>query len=170
MKKQIGSIIAIIVAVLIVCLLVWRIWPQSSATVISISKDSIASFSVSGMFQNFETGNCDFYTINSSSPICNEPKEVMEILAASKYQQDFRNLLLWGVDGVSADKNYDGRTVTLCLYYNSEGSKYIEFQFLSKSIVVVRTAEQANMRIYHLINTTTFDKLVEYVQTNGVKQ
>ena len=47
-------------AVLIIGLLVWRIWPQSSATVISISKDSIASFSVSGMFQNFETGNFDF--------------------------------------------------------------------------------------------------------------
>ena len=168
MKKRMGFIIAMIIAVLIGCLLVWRLWPQSASSVMSVSEDTITSFSVYGMLDSFELG-CDLYSINSPAPISNEPGEILEILAMSKYQQDFRNLLPWGVDGVSADKNYDGNMVTLSLYFQDKQG-YIEFHFLSNSIVVVRTSDQPNMRIYHPTNSATFEKLVEYLKTHGVLQ
>ena len=168
MKKRIGITIAIIVPVIISCLLIWRLWQQPVSNIISVSKDAITSFSAYGMFQIFETGSSDLYSINSPAPLSNEPGEIMEILAMSEYQQDFRNLLPWGVDSVSADNNYDGRTITLSLYYQDEGSKYIALQFLSNSTVVVRTADQTNMYIYHPTNSATFYKLVDYLQTHGV--
>ena len=169
MKRRIGLTIAILVIVLIVGLLGWRFWPQSASNVMPVSKDNITSFSAYGLLNNGELGHCDFYSLNSPVPLCDEPEEVLEILFTSKYQQDFRNLLPWGVDGVSADKNYDGNLLGVDLYFQDKQG-YIEFQFLSNSIVVVRTSEQPNMRIYHPTNSTTFDKLVEYLQTHGVLQ
>ena len=173
MKKRIGLASAIVIAILIVCLLLWRFIPQSTSTLIPVSKDSITSFSANGMLENFELDQTDFYSIASSNPLSNEPEnimEAMEILATSKYQPDFRNLLPWGIDSVSSNNNYDGRMVTFSLYFQDEGSNYIEFQFLSNSIVVIRTADQTGMRIYHPTNSETFDKLVEYLQTHGVLQ
>ncbi len=169
MKKRIGLIIAIVIAVLIIGLLGWRFWPQSASSVMPVSEDTITSFAAYGMLDSFEMGCCDLYSINSPAPISNEPGEILEILAMSKYQQDFRNLLPWGVDGVSADKNYDGNMVTLSLYFQDKQG-YIEFQFLSNSIVVVRTSNQPNMRIYHPTNSAAFEKLVEYLKTHGVLQ
>ena len=169
MKKRLGLVITIVVAVLIICLLVWRFWPQSASSVMSVSEDTITSFAAYGMLDSFEMVHCDLYSINSPAPISNEPREVLEILAMSKYQQDFRNLLPWGVDGVSADKNYDGNMVTLSLYFQDKQG-YIEFQFLSNSIVAVSTSDQPNMRIYHPTNSATFDKLVEYLQAHGTLQ
>ena len=169
MKKRIGLTIAIVIAVLIIGLLGWRFWPQPASSVMSVSEDTITSFAAYGMLDSFEMGHCDLYSINSPAPISNEPGEILEILAMSKYQQDFRNLLPWGVDGVSADKNYDGNMVTLSLYFQDKQG-YIEFQFLSNSIVVVRTSDQPNMRIYHPTNSATFEKLVEYLKTHGVLQ
>ncbi len=171
MKKRIGSAIAIAVAILIACLLLWRFIPQSTSAFIPVSNESITSFSANGMLENFELDQTDFYSIASSSPLGSTPEEiikVMEILATSKYQPDFRNLLPWGIDSVSSDRNYDGRMVTFSLYFNNEGSKYTEFQFLSNSIVVIRTADQTSMRIYHPTNSETFEKLVAYLQANGV--
>lgn len=169
MKKRLTFVIAIIATVLILCLLVWRLLPQSFSSLISVSENNITSFSAYGMFQNYEEGHCDLYSINSPAPISSDPGEIMEILAMSEYQQDFRNLIPWGVDGVSADKNYDGRMITLSLYFQDKQG-YIEFQFLSNSIVVVRTSNQPDMRIYHPTNSATFYKLVEYLQTHGVIQ
>ena len=169
MKKRLGLVVTIIVAVLIICLLVWRFWPHSSSDMISVNESTVTSFSAYGMFQNFEKGHCDLYSINSPAPLSNESEEILEILATSKYRQDFRNLLPWGVDGVSSDKNYDGHMVTLSLYFQDK-EEYIEFQFLSNSLVVVRTPKRRNMRIYHPTNSETLDKLVEYLKTHGALQ
>ena len=169
MKKRIGLTIAIVIAVLIIGLIGWRFWPQSASSVMSVSEDTITSFAAYGMLDSFEMGYYDLYSINSPAPISNEPREILEILAMSKYQQDFRNLLPWGVDGVSADKNYDGNMVTLSLYFQDKQG-YIEFQFLSNSIVVVRTSDQPNMRIYHPTNRETMYELIAYLQTHGTKQ
>lgn len=171
MKKRIGSAIAILIALLIVCLLLWRFIPQGTSTLLPVSSDSITSFSAHGMLNNFESDQTDFYNIATSDPIISEHENIMEvmgILASSKYQPDFRNLLPWGIDSVSSDKHYDGRMVAFSLYFQDEGSKYMEFQFLSNRIVVIQTADQTGMRIYHPTNSETFEKLVAYLQNNGV--
>ena len=44
MKIRLGLIIKIVVAVLIIGLLIWRFWPQSSANLITVDKNAIISF------------------------------------------------------------------------------------------------------------------------------
>ena len=169
MKKRIRLISIIIILALVIFLLIWRLLPQSFSSLISVNESSITSFSAYGMFQNFEEGHCDLYSINEPAPISFEPGEILEILATSGYQQDFRNLLPWGVDAVAADNNYDGNMVTLSLYFQDKQG-CIEFQFLSNSIVAVSTSEQPDMRIYHPTNSATFDKLVDYLLVHGILQ
>ena len=170
MKKRIKSVITIIMTALILCLLFWRLWPQSFSRLISVSEDSIAGFSGYAMVNNYEKDDHAFYHINESDALSDAPDEILEILATSGYRQDLRNLLPCGIDGASGDKNYDGRMITLYLYLQDQENKYIEFQFLSSSLVVIRTADDPHMRIYHPTNSATFKKLVEYLQTNGTTQ
>ena len=127
MKKRIGLIITIIVAALIVCLLIWRFWPQSSSNLISVDENSITSFSASAMIHHLENGQTrtDTYRIDNPAQQGNEPGDIIEILATSRYQQDFRNLLPWSADNVEADKNYDGRTVVLVSSVGNQKEQYI---------------------------------------------
>ena len=79
------------------------------------------------MVQRLENGknHTDTYQIVNTEQQGNEPGDILEILATSKYQQDFRNLLPSSADSVEADKNYDGRTVTLNFYFQ----KIIQMNF-----------------------------------------
>lgn len=172
MKRRIWLTMAIIVAALIVCLLIWRFWPRSSSHLMPIDENAVTSFSAFAYVVRFGDAQTpsDTYRINIPEPQSDIPGEVKEILAASSYQQDFRNLLPWGVDGVDADKNYDGRTVTLNFYFQNAENEYVEVMFLSNSLMWIRTEEHPNLRIYHPTNSETLDKLVEYLQTHGIKQ
>ena len=172
MKKRIGLIITIIVAALIVCLLIWRFWPQSSSNLISVDENSITSFSASAMIHHLENGQTrtDTSRIDNPAQQGNEPGDIIEILATSRYQQDFRNLLPWSADNVEADKNYDGRTVVLVSSVGNQKDEWVQIHFLSSSIVTVSVGGEAGFRIYHPTNNKTLDELVEYIQTHGVKQ
>lgn len=172
MKKRIRLIIMIIVSVLTICLIIWRFWPQSFTKVTSVDKNSIVRVSVHAMFNEFENGqtNIDTYRIDDMDQQMNTLEEIMEILATSSYRQDFRNLLLWDLDYVDADKNYDGRTVTVSFYMNNQMDKYVQIQFLSSSIIVVSSGSETGFRVYHPTNHQTIDQLSEYIQTHGVKE
>lgn len=169
MKKRLGLVIIIIAAIFITGLLVWRFWSCSSSGLISVDENAVTGFDAYAMLHRFDNGQpgTDTYRIENEDPQGSKPEEILEILATSGYRQDFRNLLPWGIDGADADKNYDGRIVKLYLYYED---RYIEFTFLSSSVVVVTTSENPNMRIYHPTNRETLDKLVDYLQAYGVKQ
>lgn len=171
MKKRIGLIITIIITALILCLLIWRFWPQSAFDLVSANENSITSFSAYAMVSRFENGQSytDTYRIDNTKLQDNASSEIIEILATSSYQQDFRNLLPWGIDSVSSDKNYDGCTVTLSFYSETAEKEYFEIQFLSSSIAVVTSAKHPGYRIYHPTNHETINRLIEYLQAHGVK-
>lgn len=167
--KKVYWFITIIVTALIVCVLIWRFWPHTSSTFISVDKNSLTSFSASADVQCFENGQSrtDTYCIDDTEQQKDEIWDFVSILATSNYQQDFRNLLPWDIDSVSADKNYDGRTVRLTF---SSQDAYIDILFLSPSIMVVRTDKPSDLRIYHPTNSVTMDNLVDYLRTHGTKQ
>ena len=171
MKKRVGLIITIVIAALIVCLLIWRFWPHSSARLLSVDENTITGFSAYAMVRRIENGQSytDTYRLDDPAQQGNTPEEIVKILAASHYQQDFRNLLPWGIDSVASDKNYDGRTVTLNFYFQNAENESVEILFLSSSIIVVQ-AEKHPMRIYHPTNAQTLDKLIAYVQAHGIIQ
>lgn len=172
MKKRIGLIVAIVVAALIICLLIWRFLPHSLSNAISVDENSIIGFSAYAMVSRFEDGQSytDTYRIDNTDQQSHKPEKMIEILATSGYQQDFRNLLSWGIDSVASDKNYDGSTVTLSFYSENAETEYFEIQFLSSSIAVVTTEAHPSFRIYHPTNHKTMYDLIEYVKNYGIKQ
>ena len=168
MKKRLKLVITIVAAVLIICLLVWRFWPHPVSSVVAVGENTITSLWAYGMFYSAEKGHCDLYTISGPNPKSSEPGEIMEILAMSEYQQDFRNLLPWDVLP-EAGNSYDGNAVGVDLFFQDK-QEYIRINFFSHNLIVVITSEQPNMRIYHPTNSETFYKLVEYLRVHGVLQ
>lgn len=172
MKKRMWIIITLVLVALIISLLIWRFWPQSSSDLISIDPSSISGFSSFVMVQRIENGQpySDVYRIDNTEQQLVEPGDILEILAISRYQQDFRNLLPWRADSVGADKNYDGRTAVLVFSVGNEMDKWVQVQFLSSSIIVVSVGNEDGFRIYHPTNREVLDKLVEYFQTYGIRK
>ena len=172
MKKRIGFVIAAVIIVLVICVLTWRFLPKSSSSLIAIDKSSITGISAYAMIRTFENGQSytDTYRIDKQGDLGNEQEELAEILATSRYQQDFRNLWPWGIDSVSGGRYYDGRTVTVTFYSSNAENQYAEIMFMSNGLVVVQTDKHPGMRIYHPTNKETLDKLVQYLQTNGIKE
>ena len=160
MKKRLGLIIVVVIAVLIVGLLVWRLWPQTASSLID-AKENAGVTSCSAEFNSTVNG-LEIYRMDGQAA-----DDVLEILESSGYRPDFRNLLPWGIDGVSSDRNHDGRTVRV--FFGYEGD-YADFLFLSRSLVVVTTAEKPGNRIYHPTNRETMDKLITYLHTYGTEQ
>lgn len=175
-KMRLGwllAILCILVLIPIALLIgVWRFWPQSFSDLITVDETSIISFSVHGMLDRLENGQpvIDMYHIDDTDQQNNTPDEIIEILETSSYRQDFRNLLPWGMDYVDADKNYDGRTVTVSFYIGNQKDEYIQIQFLSSSIIAVFGGGKSGFCVYHPTNHETIDQLVEYLQTHGIKQ
>lgn len=172
MKKRIRMFIMIILIALAIYLVIWRFWPNSFSNTISVNENSIDSVSVHAMVNHFgiEQDTIDTYLIGENEQQINTLEEIIEILTTSSYRQDFRNLLPWDLDYVDADKNYDGRTVTVSFYMGNQKDEYVQIQFLSSSIIVVSSGDKTGFRIYHPTNKKTIDQLVEYLQTYGVKQ
>ena len=172
MKKRIRMFIMIILIALAVYLVLWRFWPNSLSNMISVNENAIDSVSVHAMVNHFGIGEdtIDTYLIDDMNQPINTLEEIIEILTTSSYRQDFRNLLLWDLDSVEADKNYDGRTVIVSFYVGNKKDEYVQIQFLSSSIITVSSDDKTGFRVYHPTNKKTIDQLVEYLQTYGVKQ
>ena len=162
----------LILIALAIYLVIWRFWPNSFSNTISVNKNSIDSVSVHAMVNHFgiEQDTIDTYLIGENEQQVNTLEEIIEILATSSYRQDFRNLLLWDLDYVDADKNYDGRTVTVSFFTEKPKDECAQIQFLSSSIIVVSSGDKTGFRVYHPTNHKTIDQLLEYIQTHGVKE
>lgn len=172
MKKRLLIIITIPIAVLIVGLLIWRFCPQPASSVIPVDEDTITSFSSNIKISCIENGQTvtDMYSINKTEFPCAEPGEILEILAASSYRQDFRNLLPWKADYIDADKNYDGRSVLMVFSVGSGKDEWVQIHFLTSTIMVVQIGGEDRLRVYHPTDQETLDELAEYFQTHGIKQ
>lgn len=168
MKKRIGWIVVMLAAVLIGSLLAWRFWPRSFSDIVSIDENTVTDFSAGAMVQHLENGQSvtdtyDFAAFEEQSSVIGE---VLDILAASDYQQDFRNLLPWAAETVDGDGNYDGCTVLLVFSDGYEKDDYVQIQFLSRSVMVVSVGGEDGFRVYHPTNDGTIDALADYIQAH----
>lgn len=176
-KKRILAItksvaITTIVALLVIGLLIWRVWPNSPSSIIPVEKNTITSFSSNVMINRIENGQTvtDVYSIHKSEAPFEDPERILEILETSSYQQDLRNLLPWSVDSVGADKSYDGRNAVLVFSMGNQKDEWVEINYLSSGIIVVFVGGEDGCRIYHPTNEKTFDDLIKYYETYGVKE
>lgn len=172
MKKRIGYMIAALIVALFAGLLLWRFLPRSCAHMMSVDESAFTGFSSQAMIYHFDLGSTytDMYYIEHIPRQEAAYGEIMEILATSRYRPDFRNLLPWNLSSLSSGKNYDGRTVSMVFSAVSQEEQFVSIRFLSSTIVQIHIGNKSGFRIYHPTNRETFDKVVEFLQTNGVKQ
>lgn len=102
MKKKL--IIAIVI--LAAAALLWCLWPHSFSHFIS-EESSVTALSVGVLIPGIENSRpvVDSYAMEISDPQSSELKAILEILATSRYRQDFRNLLPWGTSSISSGKD-----------------------------------------------------------------
>ena len=166
MKKR---IVISIVIVLVLGILLWRFIPRSATAVIPVNEDDVTSFAAISMVGRNLLGEPNFsiYRIDSANATQENIQEILEILKTSRYQPDFRNLIPWGIDSVSADRNYDNRTVTMQF---ACGDDYLDVTFHSPTLITINTKDTSGFRIYHPTNKDTITKLVEYLEAHGTLQ
>lgn len=169
MKKR---IIVIAVITLVVSLLAWRLWPCSFSGAMSVDQDSVSGFYADAMVRNFENGESttERYRIDLPDPENGSLDEFFQILEQSGYQQDFRNLLPWGIDSVGSDSNYDGRTLLLTFVLGNEKDAGVDIQFLSSSLICVSGSNFPGYRIYHPTDPELLDHLIAYLQAHATEK
>ena len=94
MKARIWLLVTIIAIALVAILLIWRFCPLSFSNTVSIGENSISGFSAIATVSRIENGEpkTDTYRIDGTAQQIT-PQKIIEILSASSYRQDFRNLL-----------------------------------------------------------------------------
>lgn len=161
-------VITSVIALIVICLLVWRLWPQPFSALLPTDEDAIICFSAHTT-EDVENGDIvyDISCRSHAEDSCNDPSEILDILATFSYQQDFRNLLPGGVDTVQPDEHFDGRIADVEFYTGIPECEYFSITFLTSGIIVVFVRGQEGFRVYHPTSQNTFDMLIEYIQTHG---
>ncbi len=171
MKKRIRLIVTVISIALIAGLLLWRFLPRSSSYLISVDQHAFTGFSAIATVSYIEDGvpYSNIYRIENTPQYTEVLEEVLEILATSRYRPDFRNLLPGGLRQIDGGKKYDGRIISLAFSAETQEG-FVHIQFLSSRVIPVSAGSRSGLLAYHPTNRETMDKLVEYLQANGVKQ
>ena len=171
MKKRMGLIVIITIIAIIVCSLIWRVWPHTFSDLLPFDKASVTSFSAYAMVRHYENEQSytdTYYRMEDiTQPQNSNPEEIFEILGTSRYQQDYRNILPGDVDTVHPDKNFDGNTASLRFFWGDEPDEFVNISFLSNSIITVFVGGESGFHIYHPTNHETIYNLIEYLKTNG---
>lgn len=172
MKKKILTCVAVILVVLVAALLFWRFWPRIFSDAASVDETAVVSVSVQAIINHVENGELvtDLYQLDSNAQPQATPDVLLEILSASDYRPDFRNLLPWTLDYVDADRSYDGSTVTIVLNTGTGTDDFVQILFLGSSIAALSGGDHDGFRIYHPTKPELLDELIDYLQTNGEKQ
>ena len=163
-------LIILLSAVISLCL-IWRVWPHSASGVLPFGGDSAARFSVFASIRQDENDLSTAGTFYRMDDIAKSEsalwKELSDILAASRYRQNFRNLLPWKAPEIPVSHAYGGSTVRVVCHFGSGADNYAAISFISPDFVAVSFNEGSGYRFYHPTNPETLSMLADFVLTYG---
>lgn len=165
MKKHIRLIVIVTVAALIIGLLLWRFWPHSFSSIMPL--EEVRRFSASVSIRHNENGETVFYSYHfiSSDPDCINYvaiEIITDILTASDYQQDFRNLIPWD--------SFKYGDIRLELTFSSKNPKYqpTYVNFYSDNTLTVSYKDSTPYYVFHPTNPEIYQELISLIQTYGI--
>ena len=171
MKKSMNKkkYVSIAVALLIIALLGWRLWPRPIDKVISTSPESVNSMACSATVSGVEDGDLfmDTYSIQSEDLADADMEALLNILSSSNYRPDFRNLLPWNITSVDSGGTNDGKSANLALVWGNSEDEHCYMMFHSGSVVAVDVGSGGYL-IYHPTDRAVLDNLVDYIREHGV--
>ena len=166
MKKK--KLLAIIGAIVIVVLSVWRMLPHSLEQVLPFGNDGFSEIGV--QITEFSAPdhslNLAVYTLETTSPIDDHYKLIMEILKSTDYRSDFRNMLPWDITTVNSGSNNIEHSAIIKLVSESTDETCV-INFHGERVVSFDFGVDSEFRVYHPTNREMLSQLVEYVKANG---
>ena len=169
MKKRLGIVIAIVLALIVCSLLIWRLWPHSFEDVISTDESNITSLACTTSISGLNGDGTTFissYELQSLGKDEEEFTAVLDILKSCEYRQDFQNLFPWEIASVESDSS---RAVQVFLIWGNNESDTCYLVFHEDGQVVVSLGVNNGFNVYHAIDDSILDRLVDYIQNNGVE-
>ena len=169
MKKRLGIVIAIVLALIVCSLLIWRLWPHSFEDVIATDESNITSLACTTSISGLNGDGTTFissYELQSLGKDEEEFTAVLDILKSCEYRQDFQNLFPWEIASVESDGS---RAVQVFLIWGNNESDTCYLVFHEDGQVVVSLGVNNGFKAYHAIDDSILDRLVDYIQNNGIE-
>lgn len=170
MRPGTKKCILLLLAILLLCLLAWRLTPHTFDEMTASNLNEITSLAGSAMLMGVRDGEtyAESYTLNNVT--LEEPafEGVLMLLNSTRYREDLRNLLPWGIDAVGSDRYFDGRSVTLILVWGPSADECCSLILSGRQITVGRPHHDGFL-LYHPENPELLNWLSIYIANNGEK-
>ena len=170
MRPGTKKCILLLLAILLLCLLAWRLTPHTFEQMTASDINAITSLAGSASFGGVRDGEAywDSYTLQTVTPENTAFEGVLMLLNATRYQEDFRNLLPWPIDAVGGDRYFDSRSVTIMLVWGPSADECCGLSISGRQIVVSRPHHDGFL-IYHPEDPKLLNWLAIYIANNGEK-
>lgn len=172
-KLRLGWVIAILcLLVLIPAVIAATVRPSTLPDLFDlIQVDETTFTSISGYLNEYPIVNGETiweqYEIKKTNK--HGPTGILEILATSDYELDLERSNTEGSYlSIGSGEDYDGRSVWL-IFYVQQGRECVEIRSLGTNTIVVWVRGTKGYKVFHLTNSETFEKLVEYMKDFGKK-
>ena len=170
MRSGTKKCILLLLAILLLCLLAWRLTPHTFEEMTASNINDITSLAGSASFVGVRDGTtyAESYTLQNVSPEDTAFEPILILLTTTRYREDLRNLLPWDIDSVSAGRAFDGRSVSLVLVWGPSADEYCSLSLSGRQIVVSRPHHDGFL-IYHPEDPELLNRLSIYLANNGEK-
>ena len=165
MKKKVGKIIVLVVALLAVASLVYTRWPVSLEKLIDTDPASVKDLTAYSVVAGVEEGAPYIHTTmlpyQAQEANVAHLTTVMELLDGTKYRPSLRNLLPWP-QYIESINDYDGTSVWVQLIFGEENCDLV---FYGKYVGIEN--DRGGFTLYRAADSTVRTKLLEYVAEHG---
>lgn len=170
MRPGTKKCILLLLAILLLCLLAWRLTPHTFEEMTASNINDITSLAGSASFVGVRDGTtyAESYTLQNVSPEDAAFEPILILLTTTRYREDLRNLLPWDIDSVSAGRAFDGRSVSLVLVWGPSADECCGLSLSGRQIVVGRPHHDGFL-IYHPEDPELLNWLSIYIADNGEK-
>ena len=106
MRRGTKKCILLLLAILLLCLLAWRLTPHTFEEITASDQNAITSLAGAATFLGVRYGRAytESYALQNVLPEDTAFEGILMLLNSTRYQEDFRNLLPWPIEAVSAGK------------------------------------------------------------------
>lgn len=163
MKKKKLAIWSVI-AILVVGIAVWRLWPRSIDSMLGRPLEEIDQLTchlTTPVKENDWTAQTS-YDLVAETP--EESRTVLDILRGGKCQVCFTNLLPWTWGSLTSGHGYDGRNIIVTLLCDGEKP------WAATLIFYGNDKGSVDGRQVNPIGNDMFNELAEYIRENGILQ
>ena len=140
MRRGTKKCILLLLAILLLCLLAWRLTPHTFEEMTASDQDEITSLAGVVSLSRVRDGRAytESYALQNVLPEHTAFEGILMLLNSTRYRDDFRNLLPWPIESVSAGRAYDGRGVSLMLVWGPSEDECCSLSLSGRQIVVSR--------------------------------